>query len=292
MKRVICLILLLLSYVGYASSTPVIVMLSDYGLLDESVAVCKGTILGLEPEVRIIDLTHQVPAFSVKDAGRFLAATTPFYPEGTIFMALVERSGGKRSKKLLALTKRNQYILAPDNGLITEVGEREGFTEVREIVESPWVKKEDLESIFPGRDIFSKVAAHLAKGDAIKTAGPLYPAWVHMETKKSQAGKQGVRGEILAVDGVFGNLITNLSVTSLLNAGYTLGETVVIQIGDKNFSMKFVKTFEDVPVGNTLIYIDTTDHASIAINQGNFATKNKIKIGTKVLLPNKNTGKE
>lgn len=277
---------------SFAAPTPVIVMLSDYGLLDESVAVCKGTILGLEPEVRIVDLTHQVPAFSVKDAARFLAATTPFYPEGTIFMALVERTGGKKSKKLLAVTKRNQYILAPDNGLLTTVSEKEGLTEVREIVEGAWVKKEDLESIFPGRDVFSKVAAHLAKKEGHEKVGPLFNNWVRMEAKKSEIGKQGIKGEILAIDGVFGNLITNLSITSLLNAGYTLGEMVNIQIGDKPYRMKFVKTFEDVPVGNMLLYIDTTDHASIAINQGNFATKNKVKLSTKVFLPNKSSAKE
>lgn len=287
MLRVILLLTLMLSLKTFAAESPAIVMVSDYGLLDESVAVCKGVIFSQDPKVKVIDLTHQVPAFSVKEAARFLTATTPYYPAGTIFMGLVEKHGGKKTKKLVALTKKEQFILAPDNGMLTPIAERDGLIEVREIAESAWVTKSDLESIFPGRDVYAKIAAHLSQKEDWKTVGPPLSNWFRLENKKSETGTKGILGEVVALDGTFGNLITNLSVTSLLNAGYTLTDMVSLQIGDKPFSMKFAKTFEDVPLGTMLIYIDTTDHASIAINQGNFATKHKVKIGTKVLLQNK-----
>ncbi len=292
MLRVIFSLIFFIPVSVLAIVQPPVVFLSDYGLLDESVGVCKGVVISYNAEAKIIDLTHQVPAFSVKDASRYLAAATPYYPEGAIFMALVEKPGGKKTKKLVALTKKGQFILAPNDGLITLVADREGISEVREIVEGEWIVKKDLESNFPGRDVYAKVAAHLSKKEDWKKVGPVLEKWERMETKKSEASKKGTFGEILAVDGVFGNLVSNLSVMSLLNAGYTLGDTVRLRIADKPFEMKFVKTFEDVPMGSFLIYIDTTDHASLAINQGNFAGKHKIKVGAKVILQNKANSRE
>ncbi|HJZ12288.1 MAG TPA: SAM-dependent chlorinase/fluorinase, partial [Acidobacteriota bacterium] len=110
-----------------AFAAPTVVFMTDFGTVDDSVAICKGVMLSIEPNLRIIDLTHQVPPFSIADASRFLAGTTPYYPEGTIFLVVVDPGVGSKRKPIVVKSGKGQYFVVPDNGLIGPVLERDGF---------------------------------------------------------------------------------------------------------------------------------------------------------------------
>src|SRR5690348_17286359 len=154
---------------------PTIVFMTDFGVLDDSVAICRGVMYGIMPEVRIVDLTHQVTPFSVFDGARYLFGATPYYPSGTVFVVVVDPGLGSSRKAIVAHSKKGQYSVLPDNGVITLVDQRDGIDAVREITNTEWMIGSKLSSTFHGRDIFSPVGAHLARGDDWSKVGPEVP---------------------------------------------------------------------------------------------------------------------
>src|SRR5260221_1358701 len=158
---------------GTAQKYPsTIVFMTDFGLIDDSVALCRGVMYSIMPEVRIVDLTHQVTPFSIVDGARFLYGATPYYPAGTVFVVVIDPGVGSTRKAIVARSKRGQYFVLPDNGLLTLVEQRDGIEAVREITNAEWMIGSKLSSTFHGRDIFSPVGAHLARGDDWSKVGP------------------------------------------------------------------------------------------------------------------------
>src|SRR5579859_1976976 len=136
---------------------PTIVFMTDLGVLDDSVAICRGVMYGIMPDVRIVDLTHQVTPFSILDGARFLFGATPYFPTGTVFVVVVDPTVGSTRKAIVARSKRGQYFVLPDNGVITLVEQRDGIDAVREITNPQWMIGTKRSSTFHGRDIFSPV---------------------------------------------------------------------------------------------------------------------------------------
>src|SRR5690349_8956213 len=160
---------------GYAraqSSRPTIVFMTDFGTVDDSVAICRGVMYSIDPELRIVDLTHQVTPFSILDGARFLFGATPYYPPGTVFVVVVDPGVGSTRKAVVVKSKRGQYFVLPDNGLMTLVQDRDGIEGVREITNRDWMIGAALSSTFHGRDIFSPVGGHLAHGEDWVQVGP------------------------------------------------------------------------------------------------------------------------
>src|SRR6202040_2385935 len=155
-----------------AKYPPTIVFMTDFGVVDDSVAICRGVMYSIAPEVRIVDLTHQVTPFSILDGARFLYGATPYYPAGTVFVVVVDPTVGSTRKAMVVKSKRGQYFVLPDNGLMTLVQDRDGIEGVREITNPAWMIGAKLSSTFHGRDIFSPAGAHLARGDDWVQAGP------------------------------------------------------------------------------------------------------------------------
>src|SRR6202521_6029118 len=154
-----------------AKVIPTIVFMTDFGTVDDSVAICRGVMYSITPEARIVDLTHQVTPFSILDGARFLYGATPYYPAGTVFVVVVDPTVGSSRKAIVAKSKRGQYFVLPDNGVITLVEQRDGIEGVHEITNTDWMIGTKLSSTFHGRDIFSPVGAHLARGDDWTKAG-------------------------------------------------------------------------------------------------------------------------
>src|SRR5205807_6548235 len=138
-----------------------IVFMTDFGTLDDSVAICRGVMYSVMPEVRIVDLTHQVTPYSILDGARFLHGATPYYPSGAVFVVVIDPGVGSARKAIVAKSKRGQYFVLPDNGLLTLVEQRDGIEAVREITNPDWMIGGKLSSTFHGRDIFSPVGAHM-----------------------------------------------------------------------------------------------------------------------------------
>jgi len=250
---------------------PVIVFMTDYGTLDDAVAICKGVMLGIAPDAQIIDLTHQVPAYSVADGVRFLTRASQYFAANTIFVAVVDPGVGTSRHPIIAKSKRGQYFVLPDNGLLTQIEARDGIVGAREITNPKWMLPGFHSATFHGRDIFSPAAAHLARGEDWTEAGPVLPKLTRLSLSAVSLDAQGLEGHVVALDGPFGNLITDIKADRFRELGYRLGEKVNVQVGDKSFTVPFVSTFGDVPAGQPLLYVDSSDLISLAINTGNFA---------------------
>jgi S-adenosylmethionine hydrolase len=266
---------------------PTIVFMTDFGLVDDSVALCRGVMYGIMPDVRIVDLTHQVTPFSILDGARFLYGATPYFPAGTVFVVVIDPGVGSERKAIVARSKRGQYFVLPDNGLLTLVEQRDGIEAVREIKNPDWMIGSKLSSTFHGRDIFSPAGAHLARGDDWTKVGPemAVTALVRLELKVAKLDDQGLSATVIATDGPFGNLVTNVDADEFSELGYRRGEDVPVRVNGREMKIKFVKTFSDVPPGQPLLYIDSRGRMALAVNQNNFAAVYGVKPPADLLIP-------
>jgi S-adenosylmethionine hydrolase len=269
------------------SAPPTVVFMTDFGVVDDSVALCKGVMYGIAPNLRIVDLTHQVTAFSIADGARFLFGASPYFPPATVFVGVVDPTVGSTRKAIVVKTKRGQFFVVPDNGLITMVTDRDGVAGAREITNPDWMIGAKVSSTFHGRDIFSPVGAHLARGDDWSQVGPELKQFVRLELHPASLDDHGLTGEVIALDGPFGNLVTNISAEDFLKLGYQRGDLLKVTIAGREFQMPFVKTFSDVPLKQPLLYIDSRGRASFALNQTSFAAAYDIRPPQPVFIPRK-----
>jgi hypothetical protein len=161
----------------------------------------------------------------------------------------------------------------PDNGMITQLADRDGLVGAREITNPAWMIGAKLSSTFHGRDIFSPAGAHLARGDDWADAGPALDLAKLVRLKKTTAtiDASGLHGQVIGTDGPFGNLVLNVPAETFAKLGYNVGDHVQLSIAGAEYTLPFVKTFSDVPVGEGLLYIDSRGRLSVGIDQGNFA---------------------
>jgi S-adenosylmethionine hydrolase len=273
-----------------AKPTPTIVFMTDFGTVDDSVAICKGVMYSIVPEVRIVDLTHQVTPFSILDGARFLYGATAYYPAGTVFVVVIDPTVGSTRKAVVVKSKRGQYFVLPDNGLMTLVQDRDGIESAREITNRDWMIGAALSSTFHGRDIFSPAGAHLARGDDWTNVGPELDVskLVRLDIALAKLDDRGLSGEVIATDGPFGNLVTNLSGDDFLKLGYARGRTVHVTIGKNEMDIPFVRTFSDVPLKQPLLYIDSRGRLGLAVNQESFAATYGVKPPVTIFIPRAN----
>ena len=264
-----------------------IVFMTDFGVVDDSVAICKGVMYSIMPEVRIVDLSQQVTPFSILDGARFLYGATPYYPAGTVFVVVIDPTVGSTRKAIVAKSKRGQYFVLPDNGLLTLVEQRDGIEGVHEITNTDWMIGSKLSSTFHGRDIFSPAGAHVARGDDWTKAGAEVPvaSLVRLDLKAPKLDDRGLTAEIIATDGPFGNLVTNVDADEFLKLGYERGRDVPVKIAGKELKIKFVKTFSDVPLGQPLLYIDSRGRLAMAANQKSFAAEYGVSPPVEFFIP-------
>jgi S-adenosylmethionine hydrolase len=255
---------------------PVIVFLSDFGTIDDAVAICKGVMLTISPDAEIVDLTHQVTPFSVSEGARLLARTAPYYPAGTVFIAVIDPGVGTDRKPVVVKTWRGQYFVLPDNGLATPLVDRDGLAGAREIANPSWLIGSKRSSTFHGRDVFSPVAAHQARGDDWTRVGPPLATLSRLELPKAVVDERGISGSVVALDGPYGNLVTNIAGDDFRRLGYGPGDAVRVKLGAQELAVPYAATFGDVPVGRELLFIDSRGVVSLAINQGNFARSHGI----------------
>jgi S-adenosylmethionine hydrolase len=270
-----------------SSPRPSIVFMTDFGTANDAAAICRAVIYGIAPDVRIMDITHQVTPFSIEEASRFLYGVTPYYPEGTVFLVVVDPGVGTSRKAIAVKSKKGQYFILPDNGVITPVLDRDGLESAREITNQHWMIQAPLSSTFHGRDIFSPAAAHLAAGWEFDLVGPPVQQLVRLTPKTSVTSAKGIGGEVIGLDDPYGSLITDIPAEDFKQLGYNVGDKVFVQINKKAVLMLFAKTFMDVPVGESLLYIDSRGRVGIAVNQGSYARKFNITPPANIFIPRK-----
>ena len=266
---------------------PTIVFMSDFGVANDAVAICKAVILGIAPDARIMDITHQVTPYSIEEGARFLAGVTPYYPSGTVFLVVVDPGVGTSRKAIVVKTKKGQYFVLPDNGLITPVIDRDGLDSAREITNTDWMIQAPISSTFHGRDIFSPVAAHLAAGGDFSLVGPEMSQLVRLNPKTAVVADNGIAGDLIGTDDPFGSLITDIPGDEFKKLAYRLGDKVPLLIDKKPVSLPYVKTFMEVPVGDPLLYVDSRDRVGIAVNQGNYSKQFNVTPPGTIFIPRK-----
>jgi S-adenosylmethionine hydrolase len=261
--------------------------MTDFGVANDAVAICKAVMLSIAPDVRIMDITHQVTPYSIEEGARFLAGVTPYYPAGTVFAVVVDPGVGTSRRAIIVKSKNDQLFVLPDNGLITPVIDRDGLDSAREITNQTWMIQAPVSSTFHGRDIFSPVAAHLAAGWDYRLVGPEVSELVRLTPKVSTTTDKGINGDIIALDDPFGSLITDIPAAEFKNLGYSVGDKLQILVNNKAVTLPYMKTFMDVPVGEILLYIDSRGRVGIAINEGNFSKKFNIEPHSSIFIPRK-----
>jgi S-adenosyl-L-methionine hydrolase (adenosine-forming) len=260
-----------------ARGRPLIVFMTDFGVLDDAVAICKGVMKTIAPGAEIIDLTHQVTPYSIADGARLLVRTSQYYPAGTVFVTVIDPGVGTSRKSIVLKTLKGQYFVLPDNGLVSLVAERDGVAGIREIRNPSWLLSGSSSSTFHGRDVYSPVGAHLARGEPWTGVGPALDTYTRLEVPQAISDATGIKGLVVALDGPFGNLVTNVGQQAFQQLGFSVGDTVHISVGGQELSLPFGRTFGDVAPGAALLFIDSRNQVSLAINQGNFAKTYRIE---------------
>jgi S-adenosylmethionine hydrolase len=261
--------------------------MTDFGTANDAVAICKAVILGIAPDAQIMDITHQVTPYQIEEASRFLYGVTPYYPSGTVFLVVVDPGVGTSRKAVIVKSNKGQFFVLPDNGLVSAVIERDGLAGAREITNQNWMIQAAVSSTFHGRDIFSPAAAHLAEGWDYTIAGPEVPQLVHLSPKTAQLDEKGVSGDVIGLDDPFGSLVTNITREELVSLGYSQGDKLTVQINKKPVTLPYVQTFMNVPVGESLLYVDSRGRVAIAVNQGNYSKKYGVDPPAAIYVPRK-----
>jgi S-adenosylmethionine hydrolase len=269
--------------------TKVIGFMTDFDVKDDAVGICKAVMVGIAPDVRIIDITHQSEPFNIAMGARFLAGSAPYFPKDAVFVVVIDPTVGSRRKAIVARSRLGQYFVLPDNGLLTLVQDRDGIVEAHEITNPAWMIGSGISSTFHGRDIFSPAGAHVARGDNIADAGPALDVskLVRLNLKNATVDSTGLHGQVIGTDGPFGNLVLNVPGETFAELGYKVGDQVPVMLAGKQYTFPLVKTFSDVPVGKELFYIDSRGRLSLGIDQGNFSRTYKVGAGAELKIPKK-----
>lgn len=266
-----------------------LILQSDFGTADGAVSAMYGVAYGVDGDLRISDLTHDIPQYNIWEASYRLIQTVSYWPKGSVFVSVVDPGVGSTRKSIVAKTKTGQYIVTPDNGTLTHIKRISGIEEAREIDETVNRLPNSGESYtFHGRDIYAYTGARLAAGMiTFEEVGPSIEVEKVVELHMVEPVYDGekVSGTIDVLDVRFGSLWTNISRELFLKLGVKHGGRVEISIENdtrtlyKNI-LVYARSFADVYVGEPLVYVNSLDCMAVAINQGSFARAYNIGTGT------------
>lgn len=262
---------------------PTILFLTDFGQKDGAVAVCKGVMIGIAPAARIVDLTHDVPAYDVESAAEVLEQAVPFYPAGTITVAVVDPGVGSERKSIAVLTAKGHVLVGPDNGIFTLVLETEGLERAVELRNERYFLTPATSFTFHGRDVFSPVAAHLARGVPIDSLGPPVTP-MRLPIQRARRVDGGIEGSVRYVEQPYGNVVTNITPALLDSAGVRVGDTLRVTIGTRAIVMPWKNTFSDVATGAPLAVMHSRALLSFSLNMGDFANRFRVQARERVLV--------
>ena len=266
----------------------ILVLQSDFGLVDGAVAAMCGVAHEVDKDLKIYNLTHDITPYHIWEASYRLYQTVEYWPKGTVFVSVVDPGVGSNRKSVVALTKDGHYIVTPDNGTLTHLKRYVGITGIREIEESKHRRQNTEHSFtFHGRDVYSYTGAKLAAGKiTFEDVGTAQKIDDILELEVGEVTKTGksVKGSIDILDVRFGSLWSNVTREDFLEQGFEYGDRVevVIRNGSTlvyNNRIVYGKSFADVYVSEQLIYVNSLYRMAVAINQGNFAKAYSIGTG-------------
>jgi S-adenosylmethionine hydrolase len=286
-KSAIVLIALICHAFSVHSQSGILVFQSDFGLKDGAVGAMKGVAISVSRDLKIHDLTHEIPAYNIWEAAYRLNQAAPYWPAGTVFVSVVDPGVGSDRSSVVMKSKSGHYFVTPDNGTLTLVAESLGVQELRIIDEATnRLRNSQFSYTFHGRDVYAYTGARLAAGvisfeQVGKAAGrPI----VTIEYQKPVVRNDLIEGTIDILDVQYGNVWTNIPKKQLDQIGIKYGDKVMVKIsyrGQAKYegSVLFGQTFSAVPEGQAISYLNSIMNFSLAINMENFARVNGIGSG-------------
>jgi S-adenosyl-L-methionine hydrolase (adenosine-forming) len=243
---------------------PVIALLTDFGVRDHYAGTMKGVILGICPDVTLVDISHDVPPHDVLAGALELAASYQYFPAGTIFLVVVDPGVGS-ARRSIAVDAGDYKFVAPDNGVLSLVTDGHPPKRVVELSERRYARP-TVSRTFEGRDRFAPAAAWLAKGIDLGALGRSAGALHRLEVPKPlvESGSGSVLGEVLRVDR-FGNLITNIDRRTFDAIAVPGGRTLEVHVGGHQVQ-RVISTYADAGADEICALFGSTDHLEIAAN--------------------------
>ncbi len=250
-------------------SPPIITLLTDFGTKDAYVAAMKGVILQICPEARVIDLSHQVRKFDIRHGAFLLSQAAPYFPEGTIHVAVIDPGVGTERRRIIVEGRRS-YYLGPDNGVLIIAAKRDGMVRAVGITNPRYILPNPSKT-FEGRDVFAPASAHLANGVDPQEFGEPVDGSVQPPFVEPFVGGNRILGEVLHIDD-FGNLITNVSRQNLLTIGVHEGSSLKVRVGERVEVLRFCRTYGEVAEGTPLLIVGSSGFVEVSVNRGNAST--------------------
>ena len=265
-----------------------LILQSDFGYADGAVCAMYGVAQGVCPELRVFDLTHDIPQYDIWEASYRLIQTVSYWPKDSVFVSVVDPGVGSTRRSIAVKTAEGHYIITPDNGTLTHIKRMCGIEEARIIDESVNRLAGSGESYtFHGRDIYAYTGARLASGViTFEQVGPQVPVGsvIELPVIEAKCEEDVITGTIDVLDVRFGSLWTNIPREMFARLGVKHGGRVEVSIANdtrtlyKNI-MAYAKSFADVNVGEPLLYVNSLDCVAVAINQGSFSKAYSIGTG-------------
>jgi len=253
------------------SMEPLITLTTDFGARDPYVAAMKGVLLARCPSARVLDLTHEIAPQDVVEGALFLAAAVPYFPEGTIHLAVIDPGVGGARRGIVARVA-GQVVVCPDNGLLGALALTHPLAEVHEIA-APRFMRDEVSATFHGRDVFAPAAARIATGVALADAGPSVADPVLLDLPAPERMRDGtVVARVIHLDR-FGNAITNLAAGAI-----PAGARVVV----RGEPVPLARTYGDVAAGAPLAVVGSAGLLEVAVNQGSAAHRFGLARGDEV----------
>ncbi len=266
----------------------IVALLTDFGTEDHFAATMKAVMLGIDPRIRIFDISHRIQPQNILEAAFTLSDTLPYWPENTLFVAVVDPGVGTERKSVATVLNTGHHVVCPDNGLLTLIDKTPGIKTIRLINEKEQRRPGSEDShTFHGRDIYAWVAGRLAAGKIVlEELGPeMEDDIVKLKIEDPGSEDEYLKGTIVKVERPFGNLSTNLEGSFIFDSNIQYGDNVRIRIFEEDElrfekKIKFVPTFNKTMPGEPLAYIDSSGRLGLSVNQGDFSKKYAIKSGS------------
>jgi S-adenosylmethionine hydrolase len=244
---------------------PIIALLTDFGTASHYAGTMKGVVLGLCPDVTLVDITHDVPPHDVLTGALELAASYKYFPAGTIFLAVVDPGVGSARRGLIVDTGDYRFV-APDNGVLTAVLREHKPKRVVELTERRYARP-TVSRTFEGRDRFAPAAAWLAKGTELTAMGRPIANWLQLEIPEPREEQATLLGEVVLVDR-FGNLVTNIDRRRFDQFRHDQSISIAV---DGQVVDRLVATYAEAPAGSICALFGSSDHLELALNGGSAA---------------------
>jgi S-adenosyl-L-methionine hydrolase (adenosine-forming) len=257
---------------------PIIALLTDFGTRDHYTGTMKGVILGICPDVTLVDITHEVPPHDVMAGALELAASAKYFPTGTIFVVVVDPGVGS-ARRGIAVDTGDMRFVAPDNGVLTAVLRETPAKKVIELTERRYARP-TVSRTFEGRDRFAPAGAWLAKGIQLTALGRPAANIQQIDIPAPEIGADSISGVVLRVDR-FGNLVTNIDRKSLER--FAQSHSVTIEAGGKS-GARLVATYAELPAGDVGGLFGSTDHLEIAAPSASAAERLQLSRGAQVIV--------